>query len=485
MPPTGRAAAYHRSVPVQTTRDEEPPGTAVFLPGPAHSPHRHRDLRRHRWARGVSTGGQLAIYLVLPVLAYQVSGSAGWTALAVVAGYLPHLAGRLVLDAVAGRPDRRRLLVAADAANAALLASLPVAFSLDALTAAHVVVVAFLAQVLFICFDAANIGTGPVRTSRDRLGKPFFTGGSAALLTVPVLAGLLLLVTAVPPLLTVDGVSLIVSLLLIRAIATPAQAATASRPPQPPLGAQLRQRVAVPLGRPVDRAYVLVCGLHAAAGGAFLGQFAPWLDQDLGVPPLRDVRFGLLLASWAVGARLAPAVLPRVAARLDRAGLLPPATAERLVSTGVLPRVTADRLAAGGAMARAAHLARPVEALGRVIDRLGGYRVTLVVLPISALCLLACALVPYWLVAAVLLVAWGAAYMVVVLDARVTDSAVLRLAFGLGWPAGAVAGGLVAAAAGGRAGLVSGVLLIVVATLVGWLSPLRTADRARAVPDAA
>lgn len=427
----------------------------------------------------------MAIYLVLPVLAYQVSGSALWTALAAVAGYLPHLAGRLVLAAVAGRSDRRRLLVVADAANAALLASIPVAFSLDALAAVHVVVVAFLAQALFICFDAGNVGTGPLRISRDRLGKPFFVGGSAALLTAPVLVGLLLVVTAIPPLLTVDGVSLVVATLLVRAIAVPAQAATGPRPPQVSLGADLRQRLAAPLNRPVARAHTLLCALHAAAGGAFIGQFVPWLDQDLGVPPVRDVRLGLLLAGWAIGARLATAALPWAAARLDRAGRLPPATADRLVTTGVLPRATADRLAAGGVWSRALHLGKPVEALGRVVDRLGGHRVTLVVLPVSALCLLGCALVPYWLVAAVLLVAWGAAYMVVVLDARVAESGLRRLASGLGWPAGALAGGLVAAAAGPRLGLVSGVLLIVAATLVGWLSPLRTADRADALAHAA
>jgi hypothetical protein len=484
MAPAGGAAAYHRCVPVQTARDEDPSGTAVFLSGPAHSPHQHRDLRRHRWARGVSAGGQVAIYLVLPVLAYQVSGSVLWTALAVVAGYLPHLAGRQLPDALAGRAERRRLLVAADVANAALLASVPVAFSLDALTVAHVVVVAFLAQALFICFDAGNIGTGLVPTSRDRLGRPFFTGESAALLTVPVLAGFLLMVTAIPPLLTVDSVSLVVSALLIRAIATPAQAATGPRPPLAPLE-QLRERLTVPLRRPADRAHALVCSLYAAAGGAFLGQFVPWLDQDLGVPPVRDVRLGLLLAGWAVGARLATPVLPRVAARLDRTGLLPPATADRLVDTGVLPRVTADRLAAGGAWSRALRLRGPVAALGRVVDRLGGHRVTLVVLPVSALCLLGCALAPHWLVAAVLLVAWGTTYMMVVLDARVADSGVRRLAFGLGWPAGALAGGLVAAAAGPRLGLVSGVLLIVAATVVGWLSPLRTAGRTGTIADAA
>jgi hypothetical protein len=454
------------------------PGTAVFLPGPAHAPHRHRDLRRQRWARTVSTVGQCATYLLLPVLAYQVSGSGLWTALTVAVAHLPHLAGPLVLEAVAELP-RRRLLVAVDAANAALLASVPIAFSMDALTPAHVLVAAFAAQALFVCFDAADLGPGPPRTRRERLGRPLFSGGSAALLTAPLLAAVLLVLTAVPPLLTVDGVSLVVSALLVRAVARPAAArpAPAAPPPgsrSPSLGMGLRRRLTVVFGRPVDRGYAAACGLHAAAGGAFVGQLAPWLDQDLGVRPVRDLRFGLLLAGWAVGIRLASAVLPRASARLAGAGLLPAAAADRLVTTGVLPRVTAERLA-GGELAGGE--------LGRLAHRLGGHRVGPVFLPVSALCLLCCVLAPHWMVAAVALAAWGCAYTLVVLDLRVAEGGVRLLAFGLGWPAGALVGGVIGAAVGPRAGLVVGVLLVAAAAAVAWLSAARPINRMSAAAE--
>jgi hypothetical protein len=467
-------------VPVPTERNEQPVGTAYFLPGPAHSLHSQDDHQRHNWARWVSVACSTATYLVMPVLAYQVTGSSLWAALTVAVGYLPHLAGRLVLRVVGDKPDRKLLLVVVDAANAALLASVPIAFSVDTLTAPHVLAAAFGAQALFVCFDAANAGTGPPRAGRDRLEKPFFSGGSMALLTAPIFAAGLLLVTAVSPLVTVDGVSIIVSALLIRALASPAQDTAVRRPPRPPSGAELRDRPTVQLGQRTDRVHALVCALHAAAGGAFLGQFVPWLNEDLGVRPLRDIRLGLLLAVWALGARLATTVLPRVAARAADAGLLPPAAADRLVTTGVLPRATADRLVGGGAESRSLRFRGAADSVGgllaRADGRLGGRQATLVFLPASALCLLCCVVAPHWLVAAATLLAWGITYMVVVLDARLAEGGGQLLAFGLGWPAGALVAGLVADSAGPRWGLAVGVLLIAAATLVAWLGP-RTADR--------
>jgi hypothetical protein len=459
----------------------------------------------------------MAIFLLLPVLAYQLTGSGLWTALVLVAGYLPHLAGTAADDAVTGWPDRRRLLLAVDLANAALLASVPIAFSLDALTAPHVLLAAFGTQALFVVFDAADLADAagrhaqphdgphaqpagshaqpaagqspngphaspsgphaqqpggphaPLPAGRDRLGRPLFIGDPAQL-SAPLAGAGLLLLTAVPPLLTVDGVSIVVSALLIRAVVIRSHAVT--EPPLPhSLGVGLRRRLAALWGRRTDQVHLVVCGMHAAAGGAFLGQFTPWLDQALDVRPVRDVRLGLLLAVWAAGGWLATAVLPRAAARLaSNSGLLRPSAANRLVATGVLPRAAADRLVAGGL-------------LGRLIDDLGGYRITLIFLPISALCLLCCAVAPHWTLAAVMLLAWGTAYLVVVLDARVAAGGLRMLAFGLGWPAGALLAGLVTAGGGPRLGLASGVLLIAVAAAVAWLSPLRTADRTAAAAE--
>ncbi len=458
----GLSAAYHRQVLLQTDQTDQEPEAAVFLPGPARAPYRNRDLWRHRLARWVSAAASVATYLLLPVVAYQLTGSSLWTAAVAAVGCLPHLATRLVMSAIPAKLDRLRLIFAADLANAAVLASLPITFAMDALTAPHVLVAAFVVQALLVCHDAGYASIAPYRPGRAHPGTPLLSGGSVGL-AAAVFAGGLLMLTAVPPLLTVDGVSIVVSALLVRAIAAPAEVVMAPLIRYPD-GPGLHRRITLLWGRRNDLWYALISAVHAVAGGAFIGQFVPWLNQDLGVRPVRDLRLGLLLAASAGGAWLAALALPRVTSWLAPAGLLPPAAAERLVTAGVLAPAAADKLVARSA-------------LRRMITRLGEQRVTLVFLPVSGLLLLASAFAPHWIVAVVLLAAWGTAFMMVVLDVRAAGGGLRMLAFGLGWPAGALLGGLVAAVAGPRLGIASGVVPAVVVAAIGWWLSLHTAGR--------
>lgn len=470
-----------RCVPVPTDQTEQKqktvtiePETTVFMHETARPVHRHHDLRWYRWARRVSAIAPVTLYLLLSVIAYQLTGSSVWTALVVTAGCLPCLATQALSRAIPSRMDLRRVIVATDVANAAVLASVSITFSLDVLTAPHLLAAAFAAQALFAYHDAVYAAIAPYRPGRERPGMPMFGGGSAALVAAATASGILV-ATVIPPLLAVDGVSVAVAVLLIRALATPSGAAVAQQVPKQQGTSRSRRRVS-DLFR-AGRVHVLhagVCGLHAAAGGALVGQFTPWLNEDLDVPPVRDVRLGLLLALWVAGMWLAPMLLPRLANRLAQAagGLLAPAAAERLVSTGVLPEATANRLAGAGAGPW----------WRRLIGNLGGYRVTLVLLPVSGLLLLGVAFAPHWTVAAVLLLLWGTVYMMVVQDARVAESRLRMLSLGLGWSAGALLGGVVAAVTGPRLGIATGVLMIAAAAAVAWQSSLRTADRMPLVP---
>jgi hypothetical protein len=59
------------------------------------------------------------------------------------------------------------------------------------------------------------------------------------------------------------------------------------------------------------------------------------------------------------------------------------------------------------------------------------------------------------------------------LQSRV-NTAGRMLSFGLGWPLGALAGGVVAQALGPRGALLGSVAILLTGTIVAWLSPLRT-----------
>jgi predicted MFS family arabinose efflux permease len=381
----------------------------------------------------LSVGGTLVTYVVLPVLVYQVTRSNLWTAFVVVAEGLPYLCFGLFAGALADRVDRQRLMVGADVGSALVLASVPTAYALGVLTAGHVLVVAFLTQILFVFFDAANFGALPALVGRTRIASANSAvhGGSTVLeLVVPGAAGLLLAVSAPAPLLLVDAVSFVASALLVRAIATPLRAPVPDKPTR--LIADIREGLAFLVRHPVVRVQTLVGCLQSMTGGAFMGQFVPWLDQVLGVRPSGDPRLGLMYGVWGAGGIVAAVLFPRLSRRV------------------------------------------------------GGPRVTLVFLPLSALFGVLCVLAARWEVAAGLLALWAVAYSVVVLNSitlrqRVTpdglqsrvNTAGRMLSFGLGWPTGALLGGVISDAAGPRTAMEATSALVVLAAVAAWLSPRR------------
>ncbi|MGH4024903.1 MAG: MFS transporter, partial [Pseudonocardiaceae bacterium] len=102
-------------------------------------------FRRYLAARTVSMAGTLVTAVVLPVLMYRLTGSAGWTAAAVVAEALPHQLLASVAAAVLAPMARRRcaaVLLRADLVSAALLASIPLAWWVGALSSWQVLAVA-------------------------------------------------------------------------------------------------------------------------------------------------------------------------------------------------------------------------------------------------------------------------------------------------------------------------------------------------------
>ncbi|MDQ3854940.1 MAG: hypothetical protein M3281_00925, partial [Chloroflexota bacterium] len=78
-----------------------------------------------------------------------------------VAGSLPNLLFGLLAGVWVDRTRRRPVLIAADLGRALLLASIPAAALLDALTLAQVYIVAFAAATLGIWFTLASVAVLP------------------------------------------------------------------------------------------------------------------------------------------------------------------------------------------------------------------------------------------------------------------------------------------------------------------------------------
>jgi MFS family permease len=100
--------------------------------------------------RAISYAGSAVTAVALPLLVYQLTGSALRTALLSTLQLLPYLVFGLVAGALADRADRRRLMVGCDLANAAALATVPLAAAVGVLTVSHAYAVALLSATLFV-----------------------------------------------------------------------------------------------------------------------------------------------------------------------------------------------------------------------------------------------------------------------------------------------------------------------------------------------
>jgi MFS family permease len=112
--------------------------------------------------------------------------------------------------------------------------------------------------------------------------------------------------------------------------------------------------------------------------------------------------------------------------------------------------------------------------------------ITLYALPVSAVLGIVTALVPGWELAAIALLAWGSAYVLVIVNSisyrqQVTPEQLLgrvntagrMLSWGVGWTLGSIVGGVLGNHYGIRTAMVVMGLFGFVAVAVAWTSPLR------------
>ncbi|WP_205860609.1 MFS transporter [Phycicoccus sp. HDW14] len=177
-----------------------------------------------------------------PLVAVTVlDESASRVALLTAVVWLPNLLALLVGTWVDRRPRPRRLLVVADLARAVVVATVPVAAVLGALTFAHLLAVALLLGAWSTLFRSAWQPFYVALVPRERYveaGSLFSATRSGSYIAGPALGGGLVQLLTAPYALVVDAVSFLASATLLRTADVP------DRTPAPDDGSSLRRRVA-------------------------------------------------------------------------------------------------------------------------------------------------------------------------------------------------------------------------------------------------
>jgi MFS family permease len=261
---------------------------------------RHRDFLLLWCGETVSQVGTMVSHLALPLLAATVLGATPWEMGLLVAAergafLLVGLPAGVLLDRVRRRP----VMIAADLVRFALFASIPLAWALDVLTFAQLLVVAFLGSVATVFFDVGYQSILPAVVGRAGLveGNVKLESTRAAAETAgPALGGGLVQLVGAAAAVLLDAVSYLVSAAFLLRMRT--REAIPARDPARSLRAEMAEGLRYVLGHPLLRPIALTTGTGNLFSGVLAAVSVLFLARELGQPP---AVIGLVLAAGSVG----------------------------------------------------------------------------------------------------------------------------------------------------------------------------------------
>lgn len=270
-------------------------------------------FRRFALSRILVWTGAATSLVALPVLVYELTGSATATAALAALEATPYLAFGLVAGAWGDRFARTRTLVVAGLASAALLASVPITASIATLHVAHVLVVALSVGILGVFADAAAFGSITTLVDRDGLAEAqglLTTLGTLVGVAGPAAGGLLLGSVGAVHVLWVEVAAYVVGAALLRGLPL----GGGRRPAGSSLLGSIREGLSFVLREPLVRGLTL-CGIGVSlAGGGVIGLQLVLAVDELDVP-LDGPQLGLLLTAGACGSAAAGLLAPAVRRR--------------------------------------------------------------------------------------------------------------------------------------------------------------------------
>lgn len=289
---------------------------------PADSLWRDRAFVLFCLGRIISITGSILTSVVLPILIFQLTGSALRTALLATFNVLPYLVFGLFAGVLADRTDRRRLMVVCDVMNAVLLGSIPLAAAFDLLTVGHIYVVALLSATAFVWFDAANFGALPALVGRKRIlqaNSAIWSSSTLVEILMPAVAGLLATTLGAANTISLDALSYLLSAVALALIPRALNSQRAVSQVE-----ELLQRTRRDIGEGVRfiwghalvRTLTLLGFGVSFTSGAVFSLIVVFGVRGLGLADT-DPQLGWLFTASAVGALLASLSLPYLTKRFD------------------------------------------------------------------------------------------------------------------------------------------------------------------------
>lgn len=261
------------------------------------------------WAgQTASNLGSSVTQFALPLLVYQLTGSALNLGLTMVFAMLPNLLFGLFIGAWVDRVDRKRLMITVDVLQAIFVTSVPLLAAAGALQLWWIYVVIFCTGLLNVFFQSAEFAAIPSLVPNDNLvtaNGRIQASYSAAMILGPLLAGILAAFTPAHNLLWIDVASFAVSATLLSRIRCSFNSAGGPRSASilADVGEGLRYVWAHPVLRNIS---IMMC-LVNFAGATIFAQLVLFVTERYAASPAQVGLFfsagsaGVVLTSLAAG----------------------------------------------------------------------------------------------------------------------------------------------------------------------------------------
>lgn len=275
-----------------------------------------------RWLFAGSTATNLGDGVLLtagPLLVASLTRDPFAISMAVFAQRLPWLLFGLIAGTVVDRVDRRRLVMAADAARAVVLMGMLALLLGDQISLPFIYLAFFLLGTAETFVDNAASTLTVAVVPRDQLGTANSRIFGSAMITnqmagPPLGAALFTVASALA--FGVYAVLLLLGVVLISRMRIPPRAAA---PAGVSMRSQIREGTIWLWRHPPVRTLALMITIFNVTYGAVVGLYVLYAQERL---EIGDVGFGVLMAMVAVGAVLGAALYSRLEARFSYASLL-------------------------------------------------------------------------------------------------------------------------------------------------------------------
>jgi len=251
--------------------------------------------------QAISNLGSSFTLFALPLLVYQLTGSALNLGLMTAVEFLPYVLFGLVLGAWADRVDRKHMMILTDVARAAIIASIPLLAGLDLLLVWWIYAVGFISSTLKICFDAGEFAAVPSLVGKDGLIKAngrIQASYSAAFFLGPFLAGALLVLMPVQTILLFDALSFLASALALALVTGSFNVEGADKKTLATLREDVVEGLRYVLSHPVLRNISIMMALINFLVATTHSQLVLFAKERLGAS---DSQVGLLYSAGALG----------------------------------------------------------------------------------------------------------------------------------------------------------------------------------------